>query len=343
MKALVFYGPGDIRLENCTIPEAGYGEILIRVRAAGVCGTDLRIFNGTKAIKTPRIIGHEFAGDVVMVGNGVTEFVPGDRVAVYPVISCSACDACRQGRTNICLNRITLGYELDGGFAEYVLIPAVAVERGNVSKLPGNISYEEGAVSETLAAVYNGCKRANVKAGDSVLVVGAGPVGLMHIQLAKAHGAELIIVSEPQNEKRAKARLLGAHAAVDPVNENLRERINQMTFGKGMDAVIIAVGIPKVIEESLEYVKKGGSYVIFAGCQTGSRITIDPNLIHYREVTLTGSSAANPEYQREMLRMVAEGQIDLKAVISNVLPAERWKEAFAMKATYDGFKSVLVF
>lgn len=343
MKTLVFHGPGDIRLESRKIPAPGPGELLIRVKAAGVCGTDIRIYRGTKKLEAPRIIGHEFAGDIVEVGTEVKGFFLGERVTVYPMIACNNCYACKQGRSNICVNRITLGYEIDGGFAEYVRIPAAALANGNVSKLPEKVSYEEGAISEPLAAAYNGIKRANVQPGNSVLIAGAGPLGLLHTQFAKMHGAGLIVISEPQAKKRMQAEIFGANAVVDPVNENLHERIMQLTCGMGMDIVIADVGIPEVIEETLEFVKKGGTYVIFAGCPAESPITIDPNLIHYKELVLTGSSAANPEYQRKMLQMIAEGQIDLKAVISNVFPAERWKEAFEMKANYEGMKSILTF
>jgi L-iditol 2-dehydrogenase len=343
MQALVFHGPGDVRLENCKIPVAGPGEMLVRVKAAGVCGTDIRIYKGTKKIKAPRIIGHEFAGDIVALGENVKGFFPGERVTAYPIIACNNCFACREGRTNICVNRITLGYELDGGFAEYVLIPATAVANGNVSKLPAEVSYEEGAISEPLTAAYNGIKRANVRQGNSVLIVGAGPIGLLHTQLAKIHGARLIIVSEPQTERRAQAKGFGADVVVDPLRENLREQVSRITGGVGMDIVIADVGIPKIIEEAMDYVKRGGNYVIFAGCPVGSRINIDPNRIHYQELVITGSSAAKPEYQREMLTLIAEGKINLKAVISNVFPAESWKEAFEMKDRYEGLKSVLTF
>ena len=343
MKALVFHGPGDIRLERRKIPEAGTGELLVRVKSAGVCATDIRIYKGTKTIEAPRIIGHEIAGDIAAVGDSVKGFAPGERVTVYPMIACNDCYACREGRTNICVNRKTLGYEIDGGFAEYVLIPAAAVANGNVSLLPDKMSYEEGAASESLAAIYNGSKRANILPDSSVLIIGAGPVGLLHTQLAKIQKAGLVIVSEPRVEKRAQSKAFGADIVLDPVNENLQDRIKQLTAGKGVDSVIVCVGIPEVVEESLRCVRKGGTCVIFAGFPVGNWITIDPNLIHYKEIVLTGSSASKPEYQREMLSMVADGKINLKAIISNVFPAERWKAAFKMKASYDGLKSVLIF
>ncbi|MEN6412917.1 MAG: alcohol dehydrogenase catalytic domain-containing protein [Veillonellales bacterium] len=343
MKALVFYGPGDIRLKRHKIPVIRQEEMLIRVKAAGVCGTDIRIYNGTKEIEAPRIIGHEFAGDIIAVGKCVKNFAAGERVTVYPIITCNDCYACKTGRTNICSERITLGYELDGGFAEYVRIPANAIANGNVNRLPSGVSYEEGAVSEPLTAAYSGIRRANVKAGNSVLIVGGGPIGLLHTQLSKLYGAGLIIVSEPQKEKRLQAKFFGADAAVDPLNESLQKLIDKMTGGAGMDIVIADVGVPEIVEKSVEYVKRGGKYVIFAGCPAGSRITIDPNQIHYKELVITGSSAAKPTYQRKILKMIAAGQVDVKTVISDVFPVERWQEAFNMKENYKGLKYVLTF
>lgn len=343
MRALVFYGPHDIRLEKCEVPQIGEGELLVRVKAAGVCGTDVRIFNGTKKIVAPRIIGHEFAGDVVEVGKGADSFVAGDRVTVYPSIACGNCYACRAGRTNICVSRSTLGYEVDGGFADFVKIPAAAVKNKNVSKLPNNVSYEEGAISEPLTAAYNGIRRAAIQPGDTVLIIGAGPIGLLHTQLAREQGAGLVIVVEPQALKREKAIALGARVTIDPISENVAERIGKLTEGTGVDVAIVDVGIPKIVEESMSYVKKGGIYIIFAGCPEGSTITIDPNLIHYRELVVTGSSASTPEHQRTMLQWISAGKIDMKAIVSDSFPMEQWWEAFNMKEKYIGLKTVLTF
>ena len=341
MQALVFYGPGDIRIEKRPIPEINSGEVLIKVKMAGVCGTDIRIFRGTKKIAAPRIIGHEFAGDIVALGAAVGDYKVGDRVTVYPTITCGECYACRAGRANICVNRITLGYELDGGFAEYVKIPATAVLNGNISKLPDAVSYELGAASEPLTAAYNGMTRTNLEKGQSILIVGAGPIGLCHVQLAKARGAGMILVAEPQAEKRALATLLGADYVIDPATEDIHARIKELTSGVGMDVVIVDVGLPKVIEESMEHLKKGGTYVIFAGSPVGSKISIDPNLIHYKELLVTGASAATPAYQREILKMIADGKFDLKTLITDIFPLEDWRKAFEMKGNYQGLKTLL--
>jgi L-iditol 2-dehydrogenase len=343
MKALVFHGPGNMALENCPVPAIVSDEVLVRVRFAGVCGTDIRIFKGTKKIPAPKITGHEFAGDIAALGSHVSGFSVGDRVTAYPVIACGKCYACRAGRSNICTDRITLGYELDGGFANFVKIPADAIAKGNLIALPVGVSYEEAAASEPLTAAYNGIRRSNLQPGQTVLIVGAGPIGLFHTQLAKAEGAGLVAVSEPQAEKRELARKLGADAVIDPAAQDVQQAVKELTGGAGMDIVLADVGIPKVVEQSVEYLRKGGTYVIFAGCPVGSQITIDPNLIHYKELVVTGSSAAKPEYQKKMLQMISEGRITLKPLISGVLPAEQWLRAFEMKGNYEGLKTLLQF
>jgi L-iditol 2-dehydrogenase len=343
MKALVFHGPGNMALENCPVPAIASDEVLVRVRFAGVCGTDIRIFKGTKKIPAPKITGHEFAGDIAALGSQVSGFSVGDRVTAYPVIACGKCYACRAGRSNICTDRITLGYELDGGFANFVKIPSDAIAKGNLIALPAAVSYEEAAASEPLTAAYNGIRRSNLQPGQTVLIVGAGPIGLFHTQLAKAEGAGLVAVSEPQAEKRELARKLGADAVIDPAAQDVQRAVKELTGGVGMDIVLADVGIPKVVEQSVEYLRKGGTYVIFAGCPVGSQITIDPNLIHYKELVVTGSSAAKPEYQKKMLQMISEGRITLKPLISGVLPAEQWLRAFEMKGNYEGLKTLLQF
>lgn len=340
MKALVFHGPGDCRVQEVDKPRIGAGELLVAVRYAGVCGTDVRIFAGTKKVEPPRIIGHEFSGEVAEAGAGVQGFSLGDRVTVYPVIFCNECYACKAGRKNICVNRQTIGYEYDGGFAEYVRIPAKAVTDGNVIPLPDAVSFKEAAISEMAAAAYNGIVRAQIRDGDTLVIVGAGPIGLCHVMLSKAKNPGQIIVSEPDMKKRELARELGADETVNPSEEDPRERIFDLTDGDGADKVIVDVGLPEVIAQSLEYLKKGGDCILFAGSPAGSRISIDPNLIHYKEIRFTGSSASLPDYQREVLDYTARGILDLKRLISDVFPLEDFKEAFERKRDYVGLKSV---
>jgi L-iditol 2-dehydrogenase len=341
MRAAVFYAPSDIRIEERPIPTIDGKEILVKVKAAAICGTDLRIYKGTKKIKTPRIIGHEFAGDIEKAGDG-TEFKIGDRVTVYPVISCGKCYACMMGRPNICVQRPTIGYDYDGGFAEYVKIPSNAIDTNSVTKLPDSISYEEAAITEPLAACLNGVLRLDVKHGEHVWVVGAGPIGLMHVQLVRLAGASKIMVSEVDEFRANKAAKLGADVVINPIKEDIFQRIMKETEGRGVDKIIIAAGVPKLIEDSFKAARKGARIVIFAGSPEGSFITLDPNIIHYKEIELTGSSASTPYLHKKAIELVSSGRIDLKSLITHRLRLEDIVKGLEMKEMVEGLKTLII-
>ena len=300
-------------------PEAGPGELILSVRAATVCGTDLRILSGkkTKGVRFPSIIGHEFAGVVVQTGSGVTAFKNGDRVCMDPVIPCRACSYCKAGLENVCLNRQAMGYEFDGGFAEFVRIPAIALTSGNVFKMPNGMSFEAAALSEPLACCINGQKNAQVGLGDSVLIMGAGPIGLMHAALAKAAGARQVIISEPNASRRQAALERGVNHACDPMKESLLDFVKQRTDGLGADVVILAIGVPALANEALSIVRKGGRVNLFAGFSQGDMSSIDVNLIHYNEITVTGASALTRQGYELALHMLSSGQIDATSLITH--------------------------
>ncbi len=341
MRALVFHGPKDFSVETLPVPRITEDEMLVKVRYAGICGTDNRIYQGTKKIAAPRITGHEFVGDIVELGKNVDGFAPEDRITVYPMIPCGTCYACRSGRKNICVNRTTIGYEIDGGFAQYVKIPSAAIKAGNVLKVPENVPDRVAAASEPVAAAYHGIKRCGIRRGQTVLIVGAGPIGLFHTQLARLQSPSKIIVSEPREEKRELALEMGATDVIDSAKENVLERVGELTGGAGVDVLIFDVGLPKVMESSLDYVKKGGTFLIFAGCPAGSRITIDPNIIHYKEINFTGSSASTPEIHAEVLSLLSSGKLRIDGLISGILPLDRWREGFEMKNQYVGVKVLI--
>ena len=241
MKAAVLRAPKVLEVGEIATPQAGPGELILKVRAATVCGTDLRILSGkkTKGIRFPSVIGHEFAGVVAHAGDGVTAFKVGDRVCMDPVVPCRACAYCKAGLENVCQNRQAMGYEFDGAFAEYIRIPAIALQAGNVFRVPEGMSFEAAALSEPLACCINGQKNAQVGVGDSVVILGAGPIGLMHAALARVAGARQVIVSEPNPVRREAALARGVNHACDPTRENLLEFVRQRTDGLGADVVIL--------------------------------------------------------------------------------------------------------
>lgn len=341
MKALVFQGPKNFIVKELPIPAFSEDELLIKVRFAGVCGTDNRIYEGTKVIKAPRITGHEFSGVISGLGKKVKGFKIGDRVTVYPMIHCGKCYACKEGKTNICVNRTTIGYEIDGGFAQYVKIPKEAISCGNVLKIPKSVSDEIASISEPITAAYHGIDQAQLKEGQTFVIVGAGPIGLFHVQLSKTKKLGDLIVIEPREEKRKLALEMGAKCVIDPVNEDAKKIIFERTNQRGADAAIIDVGKESALEGSLDFMKKGGRIVIFAGLPVGSKIKIDPNLIHYKELELVGSSSSSAKNQKEVFRLLEKGLINTNNIISGVFALEEWNTAFDMKANYIGVKTII--
>ncbi len=293
MKAAVLHAPEELRLEERLTPQAGAGELVLRVRAATVCGTDIRIVSGrkTRGVRFPSVLGHELAGEIVDVGVGVRDFAVGQAVAVNPVMPCRHCAYCRRGRENVCLNRQALGYEFDGGFAEYVKLPALALEAGNVMPIPQGMSFETAALAEPLACCVNGLRNVGVSLGDVVVVLGAGPIGLMHVALARRAGARAVIVSEPNAERREAAHATGALIVCDPSSEDVSKAVDAATDGLGADVVIVAIGLAPLANEALGLVCKGGRVNLFAGFSKGALASFDVNLVHYHEIAVTGASA----------------------------------------------------
>jgi L-iditol 2-dehydrogenase len=319
MKAAVLQAPNVLRLTEMATPEAAPGELVLRVRAATVCGTDLRILSGrkTKGVRFPSVIGHEFAGDVVQAGAGVTQFNVGDRVCMDPVIPCRACAYCKSGLENVCANRQAMGYEFDGAFAEYIRIPAIALAAGNVFRMPQGMSFEAAALAEPLACCINGQRNAGVGMGDSVVILGAGPIGLMHAALARSAGARQVIVSEPNAARRQAAAERGVTHVFDPSGGSLADFVKARTDGLGADVAILAIGVPQLANEALTLVRRGGRVNLFAGFSAGDMSTIDVNLIHYGELVVTGASALSRRDYELALNMLASGQIDAGSLITH--------------------------
>lgn len=342
MDAAVFYAPHDIRLEQTDVPDINDGEVLLRVRAAGICGTDVRIMNGAKKVATPIIIGHEMAGDIEVVGAGVNRLAVGDRVTVEPIIPCGLCPLCLKGRRNICLTRPTIGYDYDGAFATYVRVPATAVSAGNVVPLPPNLSYEEAAIAEPLAACVNGIDRCNIQLGDTVLILGAGPIGLAHLSLSRGAGASRVFVSEPNDERRQTAIDFGADGVIDPASEDVVSKVKQWTDGVGVDVVVVAIGAPEAMEAGMRAVRKGGVFNIFAGSQPDSRFSCDPNLVHYGEMIITGSSGHTASHMRRAVELMRNGVIDAKRLITHRFQLAEIADALGARSALAGLKHVVV-
>ena len=343
MKSVILYGPNNFNSGEFEKPQIGDNDILLKMKSAAICGTDIRILEGkkTKGVRYPSIIGHEICGIVDEVGKNVKYYNVGDKVSIANVMPCKSCHSCLTGRENACLNRKAIGYEYNRGFAEYVLIPDIFVEGGNVVKLPESVSFEEGALIEPLACCIRGMKNAGTGFNDTVLILGAGPIGLMHLQLAKIVGAKQVIVSEPINSRREKALKLGADRVVNPNEEDLSEIIMSMTDGIGADIIIMAIGVPSIINSTIKLCRKGGTVNLFAGFAGTGESTIEVNAIHYNEITLNGSTAYKREDYFQSKDIVVNKKINLKEIVTHRFKIDDFKKAYGVCKSGEGLKVII--
>lgn len=318
MKAGVLEDVNAIRFKTVADPALQPGDMLLKVKAATVCGTDIRILRGTKTagIRYPSILGHEFAGEVVETGCHAG-FHNGQAVCVCPQFACGHCDSCLRGAENLCRNLSALGYQLDGAFAEYVRIPAKGVIAGNVVAMPEGLAFETASLAEPLACVMNGQDLACLSMCDAVVVLGAGPIGILHVKLARFRGARLIIVSEPNALRRQAALDAGADFVIDPVQDDLSASVRAATAGVGADVAICAIGVPALANDALGLVRPRGRVSLFAGYAAGSRAELDLNAIHYNEVTVTGAFGLSRLQFDRALGLIAGGALKLEPLLTH--------------------------
>jgi L-iditol 2-dehydrogenase len=329
VKAGILTAPNAMQLGDAPDPVRGEGDLILRVKAATICGTDIRILRGRKTagVRYPSIIGHEFAGEIV---EGDSTCRPGQRVGVCPAIPGGHCAQCLRGRENLCPHAEAIGYQIDGAFAEYIRIPARAIQLGNVHHLPDNLEDAEAALIEPLACVINGQNKVDLKQGDTVVVLGSGPIGTLHIKLARLRGAARVVVSEPNAARRAAAIAAGADVGVDPTKEDLRARVREETGGLGADMVICAIGIPALATQAVTHAGYGGRVSLSAGFSKGELGQLDVNAIHYDELRVTGSFGLSRLDYATALDVLASGRIDASDMITHRYPLAQLDEAFGV-------------
>lgn len=341
MKAVRLHGAKDLRLENIEKPTVGPDEFLVRVKAATVCATDIRMYTyGDSHVKLPRVLGHEFAGDVEKVGaNLKNRLKVGMRVTANPNMYCGRCKYCVTGRHELCDSRYALGIDVDGALAEYLRVPPEAFKTGGVCEVPDSLSYEEAALVEPLSCCLHGQEFAQTRVGDIVAVIGAGPIGLMHVTVSKAMGASKVIVSEIDDERLREATNFGADYLMNPSKEDLASKISQITGGHGADVVIVAVGSPAAQQQALSIAAKGGRINFFGGLPAGREIVpLNTNLIHYREIFVFGTSSQSIYDFRKTLELVSAGVLDVKRFITHRFPLDETLKAFETASSGVGLK-----
>ncbi len=344
MLAAVFDGPGEMEVREVETPEIGPDEVLVKVGANTVCGTDVRILRGekTKGIGRPAILGHEFAGRIAEVGGEVRDYEVGATVAVSPAIPCLRCYFCRNGMENNCDYPRIMGYDLGGGLGEYVRVPAGGVRAGNLFVTREEFRPEYLALAEPLACCVNGHHRSRIGLDDTVLIMGAGPIGLFHLQLSLLSSARTVMVSEPSEARREFAGKLGAHATVDPTKEDLAAAVHEATGGLGMDAVTICIGVPALVNEAFRLARKGGRVNVFAGLAGAGWAEVEANLIHYKELEVTGTSDSRRTDYRTALRLIETGKIAVERMVTDRFPLELAVEAIEKSAGGEGIKVAVV-
>lgn len=339
MLAATFYAPGDIRLEDVPEPAPGPHEVKLRVRNCSTCGTDVKIArSGHPNMSAPQIMGHEIAGEVVEVGADVHDFAIGDRVQVIAAIPDGTCDECHRGHPAVCEHQLSMGYQFPGGFAEYVIVPDEVLRVGGLNRIPDDLSYAEASLAEPLACVLNGQELARVGDGDSVVVMGAGPIGCLHVRLARARGAARVILVDLNPDRLAAAAAL-VHPDLTFAGEDAVDAVLAATDGRGADVVITAAASGAAQEQGVRMLARRGRLSLFGGLPKDKpTITIDANLVHYRELTIVGVNGSTPEQNRRALDLIASGAVPVADLITHRLPLDRVLDAIDIVARGEAIK-----
>lgn len=345
MLSLKLFGANDIRLIETAIPEINDDELLLKTDVAAICGTDIRMWkNGYKGVdnNNPLTLGHEFSGTIVQVGKNVSFYKEGMQVAVQPNIGCGICDRCVAGNFHLCDDYRAFGINIDGAFAEYIRIPAEAVQRGNLAVLPKGVSPEEAALTEPVSCAYNGFRKCFVKPGEYALVVGAGPIGYSHAMLLHMAGAS-VLMNDLFRERLELCKKFMPFIKTYHGND-LEGFVKEWTNGKGLDIAITACPVPEVQAAMLPLMDYGGRVNFFGGIPASLQpVALDTNIVHYRELYLTGSTRSSIAHSRKILEFVSQGLIDIKSMVTDRYEINDIITAFENAGQAKGIKHVITF
>ena len=344
MKAGVVTGLEQIEVKEVPIPRIDANGVLVKVQACAVCGSDLRIFrSGNNRVKFPAIIGHEISGEVIEVGKNVTKLEIGDRVAIGADVPCGECRFCEAGIGNNCQINYAMGYQFQGGFAQYIPLNKTVMNYGPVHKIPDQMSYEEAALAEPLGCVLNALELAPVQLGDTVVVIGAGAIGCMMSNVIKQMGAsKLILVQRSKPRLEMAKKIVNADVFVCSSEENAIKAVLRETDGLGADVVITSNPSPEAQADALLMAKNRARISFFGGLpKTEENVTLNTNVIHYKELMITGAHGAMPIHHLKAIELIASGMIDVKPFISKTFPLDELKEAIAYAESREGMRVVV--
>lgn len=347
MKALRFYAPGDVRLEEVAEPVCGADEVKLRVRNCSTCGTDVKIFhNGHQNLTPPRTIGHEIAGEIVEVGAEVNErygssWRVGDRVQVIAAVPCGECHECRKGWMAVCQNQTSMGYQYDGGFAEYMIVPRQVLKVDGLNRIPDNVGYDEASAAEPFACAINAQELLGIEPGDSVVIFGAGPIGCMHTRIARGvHDAGPVYLVDVNADRLAlSADAVKPDEAINAAEVDVVERVLKLTGGRGADIVITATAANVTQEQAIAMAARNGRISFFGGLpKTDPFIRCDSNLVHYRQLHIHGANGSAPEHNKRALEYISTGQVPVKDLITRHIPLDDVLSAFDIVRNGEAIK-----
>ncbi len=306
------------------------GGLMVKIEACAICGSDLKTLRlGNPRFEPPQIIGHEFVGTVVEIGEGVEGFALGERVTMATSISCGRCDLCHRGLGNLCADMVRISADFPGAFAQFMPIPAIAVRRGNVLKVPDSLSNEAGALAEPLSCVINSQQIAGVGAGHTVVVIGAGPMGIMQAEAAKAHGATRVIITQRSSPRLEMAKQFDVEAVIDAKNEDAVARVLELTGGLGADVVMVSAPSRQAQEQALEMAQKSGVVNLFASLpRDEAYLSLNSRLIHYGQIAVTGASDSAPQHVELALKLLDAGQINTEKLITHRVSLDDIEDGF---------------
>jgi L-iditol 2-dehydrogenase len=344
MKAALFQGPGNLSVIDVETPTPSADELKIRVESCATCGTDAKIFHhGHPRLEPPQIIGHEIAGEVIEVGAHTSGYSVGQRVQIIAAIPCEECWACKAGKQGICINQTSMGYQFAGGFAEEMIVPQSVIKADGVNTIPDGLSFDEASVAEPLACALNAQRLIHVGKGDTVLVMGAGPIGCLHIRLARALGATKVMLADINGGRlELSANAVQPDRAIDMSTENLEEIVLAETGGIGPSVIITAAPSGQAQEQAISLVAPGGRVSFFGGLPKDKPvIQLDSNVVHYKELILGGANGSSPAQNKEALELIASGAVPVADLITHRLPLSQVEDAINAVTSGEAIKVVI--
>ncbi len=343
MKAAVYYGPEDVRVEDRPSPVQTDNNLIAKVEACAICGTDLKIaMAGNPRCHPPRIIGHEMVGTIEHVGKNVEKFAVEERITLATTVACHECETCKLGLPNMCPNAKPISYDFDGAFAEQIAIPEEAIKGGNVIKVPESVPNNFAALAEPVSCAINAQDLAGVKQGDTVLVVGGGPLGAIHAEVAKAYGASKVMITQRSEPRLSMLKNLENVMVIDGKND-VDEIVKNETNGCGVDVVIVCAPGKIPQEESINYARKGGTVSLFASLPKGqSEITFDSRVIHYSELRIVGASDSRPEHVQKAIDLMASKKLDMSNIITHKVKLENFHNGLKLMMDKKCLKTLII-